>query len=371
VPEEEPDAFSPGWVQPMGRGREDAIFVLAGSSLGIGRTATTDAPVWIDLNRIRNVDALGDPADDTIEVELTLDDGRTIAARWTESFCDRVVSALVAGLEGGSRPVEGAPAPSDVAPSPPPASAVQGPAPHPAPPPSVAPVVLPSAPVAEQVPPPVLPAGAPVPPHPSAPLPQHDNSPVGAPPAPEPAPGPGATEVGSMFAPAPPVGSDTDEHGQPEASPAPGEGTDEYGFAATTSLPDGPLPGEKAVPPGLLPAAGSTALVLEDVVYLRGYPGQNKKRKKCVVTLTDDAIDLQGPGGLSFRVAWDAVQTVEAQNSDEARFRMNTKVHRDATLLVVVCQQDVTILLEARDCPTIPLRSAISQLVSDLRVVVV
>ena len=37
---------------------------------------------------------------------------------------------------------------------------------------------------------------------------------------------------------------------------------------------------------------------------------------------------------------------------------MNTKVHRNATALVVECEQGVTILLEARDCPPSPLRPA-------------
>ncbi len=154
--------------------------------------------------------------------------------------------------------------------------------------------------------------------------------------------------------------------------------------ATPAAAPDGPAPApEVAAAAGAAvganvatagvgsPPAGSTALVLEDVVYLGGYPGQTKKRKKCTATLTREGLEVTGPSGLSFRVSWDVVRTVETQNADEARFRMNTKVHRDATALVVECQQDVTILLEARDCPTIPLRTAIAQLVSDLRVVVV
>ncbi len=82
-------------------------------------------------------------------------------------------------------------------------------------------------------------------------------------------------------------------------------------------------------------------------------------------------LELSGPGDLSFRISWESVKTVEVQNSDEARFRMNTKIHRDASALVVECDQGVTILLEARDCPTIALRSAIGQLMTDLPVVVV
>lgn len=118
-------------------------------------------------------------------------------------------------------------------------------------------------------------------------------------------------------------------------------------------------------------AAAAAALVLEDVTYLGGYPGQSKKRKKCTATLTRDAIEVAGPNGLTFRVPWEVIRTIEAQNADEARFRMNTKVHRDATALVMECDQGVTVLLEARDCPTIPLRGAIAQLVGDMPVVVV
>jgi hypothetical protein len=154
--------------------------------------------------------------------------------------------------------------------------------------------------------------------------------------------------------------------------------------AERPSVADDPAPaGAPTEPPALLagddaPAApigelgpGTAALVLEDVTYLGGYPGQNKKRKKCTATLTRQAVEVAGPNGLAFRVPWDVVKTIEAQNADEARFRMNTKVHRDATALVLECDQEVTVLLEARDCPTIPLRGAIAQLVGDLPVVVV
>jgi len=113
------------------------------------------------------------------------------------------------------------------------------------------------------------------------------------------------------------------------------------------------------------------ALELEDVVYLGGYPGQTRRRKRCTAVLTDSGLEVAGPGDLRFRLAWDVVKTIEAQNSDEARFRMNTKIHGDSSALVVECEQGVTILLEARDCPTIPLRSAISQLLVGLPVLVV
>jgi len=116
---------------------------------------------------------------------------------------------------------------------------------------------------------------------------------------------------------------------------------------------------------------GSPSLELEDVVYLAGHPGQTKRRKKCTVRMSREALELDGPGDVHFRVGWDIVRTIEVQNSDEARFRMNTKIHRDASALVIECDQSVTILLEARDCPTIALRSAMSQLLAGLAVVVV
>lgn len=115
----------------------------------------------------------------------------------------------------------------------------------------------------------------------------------------------------------------------------------------------------------------AAALVLEDVTYLGGYPGEDKKRKGCTATLTREDIEVSGPKGIRFRIAWDVVRSLEAQNADEARFRMNTKIHRDATALVLECDQGVTLLLEARDCPTIPLRGAIAQLIDGLPVVVV
>jgi hypothetical protein len=117
--------------------------------------------------------------------------------------------------------------------------------------------------------------------------------------------------------------------------------------------------------------APAASLELEDVVYLGGYPGQSKRRKKCVVTMGRSGLELSGPGDLRFRVGWEGVRTIEVQNSDEARFRMNTKIHRDASALVVECDQGVTILMEARDCPTIALRSAIAQLLAGLPVLVV
>lgn len=117
--------------------------------------------------------------------------------------------------------------------------------------------------------------------------------------------------------------------------------------------------------------AGATTLELEDVVYLGGYPGQSRRRKRCTVSMSRTGLELSGPSDRVLQIAWTEVMTIEVQNADEARFRMNTKIHRDASALVIECEQGVTVLLEARDCPTIALRSAITQLLTDLPVVVV
>ena len=106
------------------------------------------------------------------------------------------------------------------------------------------------------------------------------------------------------------------------------------------------------------------ALVLEDVVYLGGHPQESKKRKRCTATMGTDGVNVEGPGDMRISLPWTHVALVEAQNSDEARFRMNLRVHRDATAVVLSCHDGTKVLLEARDCPTIPLRGAIAQLLA-------
>ena len=86
--------------------------------------------------------------------------------------------------------------------------------------------------------------------------------------------------------------------------------------------------------------------------------------------MTEDGFELSGPGDLQVRTEWSAVTSIEVQNSDEARFRMNTKIHRDSSALVIECDAETTILLEARDCPTIALRGAIAELLAEQPVVV-
>lgn len=286
--EGEPDAVARGWVEHGGRPRAEALFVLAGDTLGIGHLDAPEHPWWIDLRSVTAADAIGEPVGGREQVELFLSDGTTIRAAWLEDFTAPLVEAL--------QRVAGTPAP---APSPQAAA--------------------PAAPAAAPAQAPVAPSPAPQGPAPQAPAAQ-------APPS----------------------------QAAPAQTPPPAAAT-------TPTSTDG----------AAAEAPAGSALVLEDVVYLGGHPDHPKKRKKCVATLTRDGIEVTGPHELRIHVPWDQVRTVEAQNADEARFRMNTKIHRDATALVVECGPDLTILLEARDCPTIPLRSAITSLVSDLRVVVV
>jgi hypothetical protein len=326
-----------GWIERSGAGREQALFMLAGTSLGVGDLLGGSLPQWYDLRDTTNLDALGDPVAGMQSIEMETADGRTLRAGWPLAFCDHVVDAL-RGTLGGAEPPPAPPAPASA----PPAPATAPPAPVTAPPAPVAAPPTPGAPPAPvaAVPGPAVVAAPQPPPVEPGPVP---------PAAPEPPP------AMPMFAP---------------ASPAPPGSDDAVGRAGAADGSADEADLEPVTPIGEL-GPGTAALVLEDVTYLGGYPGQNKKRKKCTATLTRQAVEVAGPNGLAFRVPWDVVRTIEAQNADEARFRMNTKVHRDATALVLECDQDVTVLLEARDCPTIPLRGAIAQLVGGMPVVVV
>ncbi len=125
---------------------------------------------------------------------------------------------------------------------------------------------------------------------------------------------------------------------------------------------DRPLPGDG---PRLLGAEGASAageLTLEDVVYHGGYPGQTKKRKKCVAVLDAGGVSVNGPNGPDFRLGWEVVRSVEAQNADEAKFRLGVKVKRNSTVVVLDCEQGVTIVIEARDVSTMPLKGALHEL---------
>ncbi len=321
-----PDAACRGWVDPPDQARIEALFVLAGLGLGIQRTDVVTTPVWLDLTEVEAMDALGEPQGGLIHVEIVMKDSTVVGAGWTDAFCAAVVSALT----GDSTPAmaESIPVSSD----------------------------------------PVLEVAAPV---------VRDRSRLAEAATAEAALLEAATaEAALLEAPtveaalleAPTVEAATVESAS-VGSPS-GESLGVEFAAAPSELTVVPEPVQS--PSEFAPNEGSSAgLELEDVVYLGGYPGQTKKRKNCTAVLTRTGLEVVGPADLRFRMSWDSVTSVEPQNSDEARFRMNTKIHRDSSALVIECDQGITLLLEARDCSTVPLRSAITQLLSGLPVLVV
>lgn len=128
---------------------------------------------------------------------------------------------------------------------------------------------------------------------------------------------------------------------------------------------DRPLPGDGPPLPrseGSDLSAARGELTLEDVVYHGGYPGHTKRRKKCVAVLDGSGLTVSGPSGPDFNLGWDAVRSVEAQNSDEAKFRLGVKAKRNSSVLVFECDQGVSIVLEAHEVPTMPLKGALHEL---------
>ncbi len=285
--EPEPDAVASGWVVPPGGSKVDAIFVLAGTLLGIGRVDRPASPVWLNLDDLVNLDAVGDPVDGLTAVEILMEDQRVIGAGWPDDFIDSIVEVL--------RATAGRP------------------------------TATPGSPAA---------VGKPISDGVETHVEAHE---------PEWAPPHDPTEA-------------------PMASPA---------VSQEMARVDSQAVAPAAVSEQISGDGPSAALELEDVVYLGGYPGQPRRRKRCTVSMSRGALELRGPSDLHVRIGWESVRSIEVQNSDEARFRMNTKIHRDASALVVECESDVTLLLEARDCPTLPLRAAISQLLGEVPVVVV
>ncbi|MFV0316315.1 MAG: hypothetical protein ACK5O2_05060 [Microthrixaceae bacterium] len=267
------------------------LFVLAGHSLGSTPVGGDGEPKWLDLRRLLNLDAVGDPRDSKVPIEATFDGEPPLEALWPEPFCDQVVDRLRELLDRGEMLPEGT-----------------GELPEP---------------------PPVV-AAAP--------------SPFGLqgqdPPEPT-APTPSTFEVAQ------------------QAPQQAAHGTDAPLWAAAD---DRPLPGDGQPLGGSVEGGPGGELTLEDVVYHGGYPGHTKRRKKCVAVLDARGLSVSGPNGPDFSVPWDTVTSVEAQNADEAKFRLGVKVKRNSTVVVVECDQDVSIVLEAQDVPTVPLRNALHEL---------
>ncbi len=272
-----PDAVGRGVLGHDPEG-QSTLFVLAGHSLGSTPVGGAGSPRWLDLRRLLNLDAVGEPSGSKIPVEATFDGGPTLEALWPEPFCDQVTDRLRELLEAGQMIPEGAPGEPEMAP---------------------------------------------------APAPSTGNEPSRVEPAP--------------FS-SPSGGPDSKVWATPDERPLPGDGPP---LARTTG------------------ATGSGELTLEDVVYHGGYPGQTKRRKKCVAVLDDSSLRVSGPNGPDFTLAWDTVRSVEAQNADEAKFRLGVKVRRNSSVIVFECDQGVSIVLEAHDVPTMPLKSALKELLDE------
>jgi hypothetical protein len=165
-----------------------------------------------------------------------------------------------------------------------------------------------------------------------------------------------------------------------EATPVPGPVSDPTAFPAAEgpgALPSDPSlpawlqdPSEQVAAAGATALDASSALIIQNVTYLGGHPTIKRRRKKCIGTLTRTAVELSGRG-TSLEIPWTDVVSVEAQNADEARFRISTRIQSESTALVIQLRDGATVLLEAHDCPKVPLKGAVAQLVDGLGVVVV
>ena len=102
-----PDAVGRGVLGHDPEG-ELVLFVLAGHSLGSTPVGADAAPTWLDLRRLLNLDAVGEPVDSRIAIEATFDGGMTLEALWPEPFCDQVTDRLRELLDTGMMIPEGA-----------------------------------------------------------------------------------------------------------------------------------------------------------------------------------------------------------------------------------------------------------------------
>ena len=125
-----------------------------------------------------------------------------------------------------------------------------------------------------------------------------------------------------------------------------------------------PMPGDGEPMVPTTGESGQDQLVLEHVVYHGGYPGEKKRRKHCTLVMDQTGADLSGSHDLNFKIAWESVNSVEVQNPDEAKFRLNIKAKRNSTSLVFTCTDDTMVVVEARNVPTVPMRGALQDLLA-------
>ncbi len=370
--DDQPGDFVAGVASIDGGHPESAWFVKASSSFGVGRPSTGEDPIFIPFDAIDAVDELGEPGSDGPTVEISTSSGLVIVATFPQRFCDSLVASLVESSATESSPVRAAPSVSSVEldgpvdevvrPSPTPAANPFAPAmPEQA---RSGQVGVPGAGVSGTD----LPSATP------------GNS-VDAASIPEPWSPPVATsEQSAAFRwGEPPAVSADHLIGEPALAPTPPQaesGDEEHRSGGTGALPpDVVLPEWLEAPEERAarldrPIDADSALVIEEVTYLGGHPDIKRKRKKCIGTVTCDAIEVSGRG-VAISIPWDQVVSIEAQNPDEARFRISTRIHSESTALVVQLRDGSTVLLEAHSCPKVPLQGAISQLVSGVGVVVV
>lgn len=293
------------------------LFVLAGHSLGSTPVGGGGTPRWFDLRRLLNLDAVGEPTESRIPVEATFDGEPALLALWPEPFCDQVVDRLRELLDSGQMLPEG----SGPDPAPPAAASTFG----------VSTTGEQATPAQEREP----------------------QSTSG-----------GSTAGADAFAtrPADPTPEPDATRSEGDDVPVGGNDSDAPLWAA---MDDRPLPGDGPRLAGGVEGEPRGELTLEDVVYHGGYPGHTKRRKKCVAVLDSRGLAVSGPNGPDFSLPWDTVLSVEAQNTDEAKFRLGVKAKRNSTVVVFECEQGVSIVLEAHDVPTMPLKGALHELLDE------
>jgi hypothetical protein len=340
----------------MGVGGDDSstLFVLAGSSLGATLIEGEGTPQWFDLRKVVALDAIGDPAGSKIRIEVAFDSGERFEAMWPEPFCDKVVLRLEELFEAGAMSRE----------------------------------VPPEAPTPDQAPAAEITGSSAEAFAPASPFGSSDATAATATTAASAASGAQVPDGGTSL-----EGSTSLDDGaagdQPTPTPVSEVVAVDLTLAADESgVPPGNAPALEELPPmpvvgGDLPLpgdgpplastpseSGEQELVLRDVIYHGGYPGEPKRRKKCILVLGGAGIGVSGPAGPQVQIEWEHIRSIEAQNSDEAKFRLNLRTKRGSTTLVIDCDDESTVLVEARDVSTLPLRAAVAEMVAGRGVVV-